>query len=428
MATQATRPDWVLETDNADLGTAIDADLAAGIDQLMKDRAAALKFQPGTFDQGRTALYNPGEEGAPSDAASQVAPTTAPPVPGSDQTAQPVSDPASGDGLAHRPAGGDTADNITPGDALPPPAPDAPQSTPELFNVVLPTGDRFAMNNEQANYLLQLNNWLENTPPEVKQQWASIEQGVAVAVPASEYEALKAEVARFKAATPTPASAVQRPADYNPNLVDSSTADYIARLEALAASTSTTPVTTTQTDTPSQQPVQQLTQADIDRQVQVETARRINTTNALDEATAKIAEQYGLSQEHIAQLQRVTPALNIIPQIAESRRQYSPTGQLISEAPLVEVFTQAFETAMSMDATLRTVKDNFNVQQYLAKNNSIIANTNAKKANAGSLATAPSAAVPGREVDMSKMSKGQRESYAREQMAAEIAQAMADHQ
>jgi hypothetical protein len=428
MATASTRPDWALEVDQVDIGQDVDAQLTADIEAVMAARVnPALKFAKGTFDPGTAASWNGSEDG--------ISPSASTPVTGTDPNGQPTDadTPVGTDAAPVGKAGGAVA--VAPGDIpldgapgeLAPPEPGTPPTTPETFNVVLPTGDTFNMNNEQANYLLQLHNWVQSVDPTVKDQWAQIEQGQATAVPLSDYEqykAWKAAGAPASPVTPPTAPAVpERPYSYDPALVDAPTAEYIARLEA-AARTATPPATAQQPTIDTPQVQQAISQSDIDFRVQAEANRRVQTNAALDSATQAIVTQYGLTPEQAVHLQTVTPALNIIPAIVERKRVYSPTGTVVSDAPLGEVFKEAFETAMAMDPTLRVVKDNHNLQAYLAANNAQLSAVNTKKANAGSLATAPSAAVPGREVDMSKMNKGQRDQYVREQMTAELAAAM----
>jgi hypothetical protein len=438
MATATSRPDWAAEmVDKVDLGVDVDAALLADIDAVMATKTNSdLKFAKDTFAPGKVAAWNASEEAI------------------STSTSTPVTDPATVAGTEAPQTGAAAAGN-TAGGAIPvatedgtpvlegvtPPAPittppdPATISNPATYDVILESGDKFTLDNSQARYLLQLHNWLDSQPAEIKAQWGQIEAGQAVAVPMSDYEAYqawKANPTPAPATLPAPTVAIpERPYAYDPSLVDAPTAEYIARLEAAAKAGAAgtpsvpAPLSGPQTTPPATAPVAPaLTQAEIDFRVQAEATRRVQTEAAITNATAKIATEYGLTPEQVAHLTATTPKLNIIPGIAQAKRTYSPTGQLISEAPLEDVFTEAFQVAMIQDPTLRTVRDNIVLQRHLATTQDARSAAATKKAAAGSLATAPSAAVPGREVDMSKMSKGQRDQFIRDSMTAELAAAM----
>jgi hypothetical protein len=440
MATTSSLPPWAAETaDTIDRGVDVDAALMADIEAAMKTRnPEGLKFAKGTFDPGKVAAWNASEEAISTSASTPVTdPALILPGQGADAP-QGTAAPGSLGGAIPVAATADGTPQLegTPG-VLPPPDP-ATASNPATYDVVLESGDTFSLNNDQAKYLLQLHNWLDSQPAEVKQQWGQIESGEAVAIPLSDYEAYKAwraggAPASQPAPQPLPPAATlpERPYAYDPSLVDAPTADYIARLEAAARAGAATapappsgPQAASQPATPNTPTAPALTQAELDFKVQAEATRRVETERAISAATAKVAAEYSLTPDQVAHLTATTPRLNIIPSIAQQKRTYSPTGVLISEAPLEDVFTEAFQTAMTMDPALRTVRDNIMLQRHLAATNEARTAAATKKANAGSLATAPSAAVPGREVDMSKMTPGQRQEYIRAAMTAEIAAAM----
>lgn len=420
MATAGSRPTWTNEHDAIDMGADVDAEVMADIEKVMATRVnPELKFGQGAFDPGKPAAWRPDEVAVPPAAAATLPATEsgiqAPPADAA---------PASGAEGVGTGTGGAVAPGATEDKPLPPPAPgstpaDAPGETiviPETFNVKTPTGDIVPIDNDQANYLIQLHNWVSSLPDETRQQWRAIEIGEATAVPVSDYEAFKA----WKASQQTPATppVPNRPAGYDPSLVDGDTAEYIARLEAAARTAAAAPPVAPATTTPTP------SQADIDFRIQAEATRRLNFNTALEAAVQETMTAYGLTDEQVAHLRNVTPGLNIIPAIAEKRKRYTPTGVPL-EPDHKAVLREAFDVAMSMDPTLRTIRDNMILQQHLASQQTVASNVATKKANAGSLATAPSAAVPGREVDMSKMTKAQRENFAREQMTAELAEAMA---
>jgi len=449
MATPSTIPPWAAEmADTVDRGVDVDAALMADIEAAMKTRnPEGLKFAKGTFDPGKVAAWNASEEAISTSASTPVTdPALIQPAGQGADAPQGTVAPGTTGGAVPVAATVDGTPQLegTPG-VLPAPDPST-ISNPATYQVVLETGDTFALNNDQAKYLLQLHNWLDSQPAEIKQQWGQIETGEAVAVPLSDYEQYKAWKVGGAPSSPLPSNPPQpttpqplppaatlpeRPYAYDPSLVDAPTADYIARLEAAARAGAATapappsgPQTIPQATQPTTPAAPALSQAELDFKVQAEAARRVETERAISAATAKVAAEYSLTPDQIAHLTATTPRLNIIPSIAQQKRTYSPTGVLISEAPLEDVFTEAFQTAMTMDPALRTVRDNIMLQRHLASTNDARSAAASKKANAGSLATAPSAAVPGREVDMSKMTSGQRQEYIRAAMTAEIAAAM----
>jgi hypothetical protein len=111
-------------------------------------------------------------------------------------------------------------------------------------------------------------------------------------------------------------------------------------------------------------------------------------------ATQEFVTQYDLTPEQAQRLQGVTVNLGVVPTLSRDRAVYSPTGVLISEAPLPEVMKEAYEIAMNSDPELRKLRDDRVFNERLAATQAADQRVNQKRALAGSLAAAPSAAVP----------------------------------
>lgn len=265
----------------------------------------------------------------------------------------------------------DTDDDETPADAL-------------AFQV---DGQDFTLDTQQAEYLIRVNSWLEQIPDETKQQWAAIEQGTAVAISAEEYAALKAA-----AQSPRPAQQ-QSNQPRVPDLddLDDDTIEYIRSLEARVTPAADGPAPD---GPPSQQPQQQPDPMEIAAAARHQAEQQQQFLSDLRATNENYAEQYGLTEDQMGRLAEVTANLQVIPGISRSLTHYSPTGQVIRQAPVEEVFTQAYDIAMGSDPTLRAVRDEMIYNQRVAADAQRNAATNAKKAKAGTLASSPSAAVP----------------------------------
>jgi hypothetical protein len=279
--------------------------------------------------------------------------------------------------------------------------------------VTLESGDQFAMTNQQANYLIQLHSWIDSKPQEVKDQWRGIENGTHQAIPKEDAAAYQAWVQAGRPTATQPA--LERP-PFDASFVNQDFLDYVGKLEAQAKANGVPHSTVPQ---PAPQ-APQMTEADMQARATAQANRTVQVQQALDQSTAAIRDKYSLTPEQVAHLNRVTPALGIIPGIAEQHRTYSPLGDLISDAPMGTVFTQAFEVAMTTDPTLRAIYEDHIIQTHTAANADTLAKVGTKKANAASLASAPSAAVPGKDIDPRKMTHQQRH----DAMVAELAEMM----
>lgn len=268
-------------------------------------------------------------------------------------------------------------------DETPPPAApvinDADETPPAPSELAFKVdGADYTLNNEQAEYLLRVNSWLENVPEQVKSQWAGIESGTHVAITAQEHQDLLAAAKAPQVPTPTTGAP-------DLDMLDDETADYIRSLEARVpkAQQGGTP------DAPPQPDTHEL-QAAFRHQEQQRTVMMAE----LEVTNTSVKEQYQLTDDQMTQLERVTTELNIIPRLSQQLTQYSPTGQVIRQAPFGEVVQRAYDIAMSQDPALRQIRDEMIYNARVAKDSERNQATNSKKAKAATLASTPSAAVP----------------------------------
>ena len=240
-------------------------------------------------------------------------------------------------------------------------------------------GQSYTLGQEEVNYLLQQNQWMQSLPDELKQQWAGVQDGVLVAVPREEYEALKA------GQTAPTAPAV--PAAPDLTYVDDDVKEYITRLQQSQAPAA---------PAPGQQPSydQGPSAADMQAAATREAERQMRIRGEIASVTETFTADYSLTPEQAQRLQQVTVQLGVVPTLSRQGAVYSHTGQLISEAPMDKVMKQAYEIAMNTDPELKNLRDERVFNERLAAQQAADQRVNGKKALAGSLASAPSAAVP----------------------------------
>lgn len=237
-------------------------------------------------------------------------------------------------------------------------------------------GQTYSLGREEVDYLLQQNAWMQSLPEDLKQQWAGVQDGNLVAISREEYEALKQQTA-----TPPPAAPVTPDLTY----VDEDVREYIQRLQS-----------SQQAPAAVQQPSydQGPSAAEMQAAATREAERQMRIRGEISTATETFTAEYGLTPEQAQRLQSVTVNLGVVPTLSRQRAVYSPMGQLIAEAPMDQVMKQAYEIAMNTDPELKNIRDERVFNERLAAQHTADQRVNGKKALAGSLASAPSAAVP----------------------------------
>jgi hypothetical protein len=392
-----TRPSWIDDNEGDEPGT--DPAMLAEFERALGARGYSLDGQQGGGASGPTsnAAIDPGSqpEGANAGDASTSAnaPVDTPPTPGTGGAVAP---------------GGEAPQTLPPPEA----GTEAPPSEPQVFQVTTPSGDVVQVTPDQINYMIQLHNWISAKDQAIKDQWRDIETGTHTTISKEDKAAYDAWV---QAGRPTQTQpGIQRP-QFDTSFMDEKAIAYIADLEAKVKE-SGVPHSTVPTPAPAAPP--SMTEQDMQARATVLANQRVQLQQALDQSQAAIRDKYALTPELVTRLNQATTDLNVIPGLVEKHRTRSPLGDLISDAPMGTVFTEAMEIAMSTDPVLKASYEQYIVNQHLAANNATLQAVGAKKANAASLASAPSASVPGTEVDPRKMTAQQRH----DAMVAELAE------
>lgn len=263
---------------------------------------------------------------------------------------------------------------VTPTAPVAPAADGAPTPEPtEQGGFKFKVGDQeVELSEQQATYLLSLNQWLEEVPAETKQAWAAIQQGTHSVIPQD-------ELTQFKAWQALGSPKAQ---DVEPDLSDLTPeqAAYVENLKKIAA-----PVLNPEPPAPVAPPVSVQAQQLAQQQIQLQADRQT--------VVSEFATKYSLTPEQIAQMEQATIQSQLIAQIDMQSRQYSPTGALISRAPFSDVLRRAFDVTMATDPALKQVRDDALYNERLAAENAANQQTNGKKAAAASLSALQPAAV-----------------------------------
>lgn len=265
------------------------------------------------------------------------------------------------------PAGSGPADLAVDADAgaTQPGADSESQGTPSHLSVPVPGTDQtYDLDVNTATDLLALAAWSNSLTEDTRTAFAAIEQGVAVAITKADFDAFQAWRQR-------------NTTDDSYDDLDPQTADRIAALERENAALRSQPATN-------------------------EIHQRTNdAASAFDDTAISFARDHGLSDAEMANIYESAIRANVIPNIAESMRQYSPSGSLLRDADYSEVAKRAFNFALVNDPALHTraIQHAATPVATTPPSNDPIAGlpptedpdpTIRKKANAGSLAAAPS--------------------------------------
>ena len=250
----------------------------------------------------------------------------------------------------------------------------APVAPTGSLSVPLPDGTTYELTPEDAQGYIALGAWAQNLPPETRQAFAAIEGGQAVAITRADYEQFEA----WRSTRGTAAAGSTPAADTWAQLEDAGIDPVvIAQLRA------------------QEQKIAQLQQP----QPQDYTAaqQQLNQRQAAYEAGEQNwASTRGITDETtLARLRETAIRHNVIPKFIEDGRQYSPTGVLLRDADLATVAAQAMNYALATDPELHSeVLTRATAGAEPKSPSASDKRVNEKKARAGSLAAAPSTAVP----------------------------------
>jgi hypothetical protein len=270
----------------------------------------------------------------------------------------------------------DDADDPDDDDEVAPPA----ATEPGRLSVPVPGTDQFYdVDVDTAQRLLALAAWAEGLQPQTREAFAAIENGAAVPVSRADYE-------RFLAW-----SQMDGRDDFDASGDDDPTAREVAALRA-------------EVERMRKQPL-------VDQYNQ--TAN--HATDVFVQSASEYAEARGLSEAEMGEVFQFAINSGVISSMADSMRHYSPSGQLVRDADYAEVARRAFDFALVSNPQLRDRAMSGSFSGASAPDPTAI-----KKARAGSLASAPSAAVSTPSIDVRQMSEFDR----RAAMAEELRSAM----
>lgn len=254
-----------------------------------------------------------------------------------------------------------------------------PAPAPARLAVPIPGTDQtYDVDVDTAQKLLGLAAWAEGLQPQTREAFAAIETGAAVPVSRADYE-------RFLAW-----SQMQQREDVD-NFGDDedATAREVAALRAEVARMRQQPLVDQYNETANQ------------------------ATNIFVQTAESYAESRGLSEAEMGEVFQYAINAGVIGSIANSMRQYSPTGQLVRDADYSEVARRAFDFAIVNHPQFRDRALAGSTSGASAPDPTAI-----KKARAGSLASAPSAAVTTPSIDVRQMSDFDRRSAMAEELRA----------
>lgn len=182
------------------------------------------------------------------------------------------------------------------------------------------------LSDEQIRGMLALSQWAQQIAAneQLARQFGALEQGVAVAVPTDEYARYQAWLAGASTQQSRPAPDTDWLADLDPEQRDA-----ISRLQAENAALQQQAVQFQQQAVQSRQPA-----------ISAETDR---ITAEFDTAISAYAQANGLTADQAGELLDVAVRANIIGNLTESQRQYSPSGILVRDADFSLVARQALD-------------------------------------------------------------------------------------
>lgn len=273
-----------------------------------------------------------------------------------------------------------------------PPAGDGTQTQPQpdgyqppeiaALPIELPNGEVYNLDRTTAMDLLRVNSWLQEmaAKPGVVEGLAALEQGTGTVVSAEEY----ARFTAWKQGGGLAPQQTQQPARPDLTYADPEVAAYVQMLEARQADTATpqgTPQAAPQL--PTMTPAQQ--QEMVNRQVRL--------TQAIQDVGAEYTAKYELDDNTFNHLNQAVIQAGLVPALIDKHTLRAPSGSTIREADMATVMREAYETVMVTDPQLRQMRDEYEFNARLAKQQAGEQATAAKKARAGSIASTPSAAV-----------------------------------
>jgi hypothetical protein len=238
------------------------------------------------------------------------------------------------------------------------------------------------LSDDQIRTMVALNQWAAGIPEPVARQFGAIEQGIAVAVPTDEYARYQAWLASQSGQAPRSAAPTSVPAEWD---LDPEAQQAFAALQAENAALAQ------QADLARRQAATSLQPAVVAEQ------ERIIAT--FDKAVTDYAAQYGITVDQANSLLDAATNANIIGNLVDAQRVYSPSGVMVRDADFATVARQALDFGRLQHpdlATFPSIVAGAPGAAAPAPTPNPVAPTvsvESKKARAASLAAAPSAAT-----------------------------------
>lgn len=252
-------------------------------------------------------------------------------------------------------------------------------SSASVYRVKI-AGQEVDLTGDQIENMVALANWAASLDRNVAQQMYAVETGQAVTLPRDEY--LRLQSLQEAAAQGGPGGGTP------PEDLDDDARDYIERLRA----------ENEQLRLLQQQP----DPAAVAYYQQQELARRSSYESSYEEAAQAWQDSHGLQDDEMEQLVNFALSQNAFGTFAQADRVVAPDGRVLRDVNMGSVTEKALNFALASRPDLME-------RSAMRRTREIdgAAAVSRKKANAASLAAAPSAAIPQPTVDPRSMSSSQ---------------------
>lgn len=252
----------------------------------------------------------------------------------------------------------------------------APSPATATFRVPI-NGQEYDLTVAQIEGMVALANWAQSLDPQVAQQMSAIEAGAAVTISRDEYLRYQQMQAQPQTATP---------AEPDLSYLDADAQQYINSLKQQAAEAAAERSRGVGAQPPQVDPRAVAWEQQQMQQMQDRAA------NDYMQATVQWQQQHGFSDDEVGQLVQSALSLNAFGLLAEQERVYAPDGTLVRDANMYSVTERALNYALSNRPDLFTKATQPSASS--SSQSDIDRAVSQKKANAASLAAAPSAAIP----------------------------------
>lgn len=259
------------------------------------------------------------------------------------------------------------------------PDPAVSAATTESPTPDLPTSEELAR-------LRALHDWASQLTPDIAQQFALVETGRAIAVPTDEFAAYRAWVAQNR---PTTDAGNRQPATPDLSDLDADARAYVEQLQAQQAA--------------AQAELESLRQQAIAARVPDYNAQLDMAAQTIDEAMADYGARHGFDDSQLGDLMNLAVQSGAFGLFTERQTIYTPTGQIAAPPDLTKVTEMALEFARANRPDLQPQMPSQSPSTAAGSSPAPTTDqapaqsapdpVSRKRANAASLAAAPSAAT-----------------------------------